>query len=81
MRGDAVGLDYKVGDRVVIVRAGGTCWPDDHRLVRRDPHPEHLGKTGVITKLLEDKMPIIRLSDGIELEGCDCWWSKLAEGW
>lgn len=67
-------MDYKVGDRVVIVKAEG------HTIGRakiplKDPHPEHIGKLGSITTIdSDDNMPHIRLDDGTVLLGCECWW-------
>ena len=62
----------KVGDKVVIVKAEGCTIG---KLPLRDPHPEHIGKCGTIIKI-EDGMPHIKLDDGTELEGYECWWTK-----
>lgn len=70
-------LTYVVGDRVVIVRAEGSYFKG---IPMRDPHPEHIGKKGIIVEL-DDGMPTIRLDDGTILRGYECWWAKLADGW
>ena len=69
-------MDYKVGDSVVIVKAEGYTMGST-RIPLKDPYPEHLGKVGVIQSL-DDTMPHIVLEDGTELDGCECWWRKLA---
>ena len=67
-------LKYKVGDRVIIVKAEGTTI-GKMKIPLRDPHPEHIGKSGTIVAIdEEDGMPHIKLDDGTELEGGDCWW-------
>ena len=72
-------MDYKVYDRVVILRAEGYKMGSS-KIPLKDPHPEHIGKKGIIAEL-DDGMPHIILDDGTELDGCECWWAKLAEGW
>jgi len=67
-------MDFKVGDKVIIVKAEGQTIGRD-KIPLRDPHPEHIGKGGVITAVdSEDGMPHIRLDNGTELLGCECWW-------
>ena len=69
-------MKYEVGTRVVIVKAEGHAIGRS-KLPLKDPHPEHIGKSGTITAIDDDRMPHITLDDGTELEGCDCWWSKV----
>jgi len=71
-------MDYKVGDEVVIVRAEGYVLGST-KIPLKDPHPEHTGKVGRITRIGEDISPHIVLTDGTELDGCECWWRKLAD--
>ena len=67
-------MKYRVGDRVMIIKAEGYTIGKD-KLPLRDPHPEHIGKSGTIIAIdNEDNMPHIKLDDGTKLLGCDCWW-------
>ena len=69
-------IKYKVGDRVIVVKAEGHTIGED-KIPLADPHPEHIGKIGTITAIdSDDDMPHITLDDGIELLGCECWWEK-----
>ncbi len=68
--------EYRIGDEVVITRAKGYVLGSTG-IPLKDPHPEHLGKIGRITAI-DDGMPHITLDEGVVLEGCDCWWRKLA---
>lgn len=46
----------------------------------RNPHPEHIGKQGVITRMriIEGHAsPVITLSDGAVVGGWECWWEPL----
>ena len=64
----------EVGQRVIIVKAEGHTI-GKAKLLLRDPHPEHIGKSGIIISVDEaDKIPRIRLDDGTELSGSECWW-------
>ncbi len=68
--------ELKIGDEVVILRAKGYVLGSTG-IPLKDPHPEHLGKVGIITSI-DNGVPRIILYDGVVLEGCDCWWRKLA---
>lgn len=70
-------MKFKVGDRIKIVKAEGHTIGKG-KIPLRDPHPEHIGKSGTIVAIDgEDGMPYIRLDDGTKLEGGDCWWRYL----
>lgn len=69
---------YIVGDRVIILRAEGYVMGSS-KIPLKDPHPEHIGKTGELIGI-EDGIKIL-LNDGTKLDGSECWWAKLAEGW
>lgn len=70
-------MKYKVGDRVEIVKAEGMTI-GNAKLPLKDPHPEHIGKRGIIFKIdKDDNMPHIELDNGVKLLGCDCWWRKV----
>jgi hypothetical protein len=46
----------------------------------RNPHPEHIGKVGVITSLrkIEGHLsPVITLTDGSVVGGWECWWEPV----
>lgn len=67
-------LDYKVGDRIVIVKAEGRTI-GRLNISLRDPHPELVDCEGTIIAVDKgDGMPHIHLDNGIELAGCECWW-------
>ena len=67
-------MEIKVGTRVQIVKAEGLGL----KLPLRDPHPEHIGKKGVIAGVDEsDGMPKIQLDDGTTLFGYECWWEPI----
>lgn len=65
---------YK-GLRIQIAQAEGG---DFHGYTMHDPNPEYAGKLGIITEDIDDDgqecSPYIRLDDGTELRGYDCWW-------
>ena len=45
-----------------------------------NPHPEHIGKQGVITsmRMIEGHAsPVITLSDGAVVGGWECWWEHI----
>lgn len=70
-------MKFKVGDRIIIVKAEGTTL-GKAKLPLRDPHPEHIGKSGTITAIDgDDGMPHIKLDDGVEILGCECWWQPV----
>jgi len=71
-------MNYQIGDEVVIMKAEGYVLGST-RIPLKDPHPEHLGKVGRITRLEEGLSPHIVLTDGTELDGCECWWRKLEQ--
>ena len=69
-------MDFKVGDRVIIVKAEGSVI-GKAKLPLRDPYPEYIGKRGNITAIDgEDGMPCITLDNGTILFGYECWWQK-----
>lgn len=83
MRREVREMKYKVGDRVVIVKAEGTQFGDTG-ITCKDPTPEHTGKCGKIIQAGDIEKGIellIELEDGTILKGSDCWWKKLARGW
>ncbi|MEE9569299.1 MAG: hypothetical protein V3W37_07935 [Candidatus Binatia bacterium] len=67
--------------RVRIVQASGTFLSDIYHgsegVALRDPHPEHIGKEGRIVAWAEGASPLIRLDDGTELWGSECWWEPI----
>ena len=71
-------MDCKIGDEIVTLRAEGYVLGST-KIPLRDPHPEHIGKVGRITAMGGGLSPRILLNDGTELDGCECWWRKLAE--
>ena len=71
-------MKYKVGDEVVILRAEGYVLGST-KIPLKDYYPEHIGKVGRITRLEESMSPHIVIIDGTELDGCECWWRKLAD--
>lgn len=69
-------MEYRVGDRIIIVKAEGKTI-GELNIPLKDPHPELIDCEGTIVSIDEDDaMPRIRLDSGIELEGCECWWQK-----
>lgn len=73
-------MAYKVppGTRVRIARASGEPFNGD--VVKSDPFPEHCGKEGEIVKYVSFgryETPLIRLDDGTELRGYECWWEPI----
>ena len=71
------------GTVVVIVRAEGQTladlFPGARPVGLRDPHPEHIGKRGVIVGATESGVPIIELGDGTLLQGSECWWRTVPD--
>jgi hypothetical protein len=48
----------------------------------KNPHPEHIGKLGIISKITRVQgtlTPIITLEDGTEVGGWECWWEPTKE--
>ena len=60
------------------IQIAGVAGQNFHGYEMADPHPEHIGKLGIITEDTDDNglqcSPYIRLDDGTELRGYECWW-------
>lgn len=67
---------YPVSTRIVILNVDGMIYHG--LLIRTGPHPEYVGKHGALVSW-EDGVPLLRLDDGSQLEGCECWWMSEEE--
>jgi len=73
-----ISQNLPLGTRVRITRASGTVFSGE--ALRADPFPEHCGKEGEIVKYVSFdryETPLIRLDDGTELRGYECWWEPV----
>ena len=69
--------EYKVGTKVVVLKTvGKVVEMDNTKVVLNDPHPEHIGKKGIIIGFHPElsSSPEIQLEDGTILFGYECWW-------
>jgi hypothetical protein len=66
---------YPVGTRIVILDVDGMIY---HGLPIKTGHPEHVGKHGTLVSW-QDGIPLLKLDDGNEVEGCECWWMSEEE--
>jgi hypothetical protein len=72
---------FAVGTKVRIV--DGTQLDFGDGVHGNNPHPEHIGKLGVITsiRMVEGtQSPVIELVDGAVVGGWECWWEPAGTG-
>ena len=69
---------FPSGTRIRLAKASGTVFSGE--VLRADPFPQHCGKEGQIVKYVSFdryETPLIRLDDGTELRGHECWWEPI----
>lgn len=66
-----------LGLRIRIVDGGKLQMGD---FVGTNPHPEHIGKLGTVIAerdICGTQVPEIKLDDGTQLSGAECWWEPV----
>jgi len=83
-------MSEKIGQRVFLPEVSGMApfieTTDGDKFFRSQPHSEAVGKFGVIISHETVRIgrhaisvPVIRLDDGQELRGYECWWQPCKE--